>query len=172
METNMYYIEELFLCVDKLFSANEYAEGKKVLENILEDEPGYGRAHNHLGWLYFAKFSDYKKAKYHLELAIKFSPDYPPGYLNYTYLLNHLNDYEAVLAHTEIALKVAGVNLYIINSEIGRAYEVHGHYSAADKAYKDAMRHALDKEDMQLMETNIERVKTKNSLFRKKSFFF
>ena len=167
---NASMVEEYFLQVDKLFAEGEYGEGKKLLEEILETEPDYGRAHNHLGWLYFTKFDNYERAAIHFKLGIKFSPDYPASYINYTYLLNDLNEVEALKLNVERALKVKGINRAILYNELGRSYELNGNYNLASQNYKNAIRHTLNKQEMETYNQNMERVKTKKGIFSKKFF--
>lgn len=172
MKENNLWVEERFLKVDDFYSKGEFAEGKKILEEILESEPGYGRAHNHLGWLYYAKFDDFEKAEYHYKLAIKFAADYPAPYLNLTYLLNYLNRYEEIKNHIEVALKVDGTVKSVLYNELGKAHEVNGNYAEASKAYKAAIRFSLNKDEMAALNANLLRVKDKVSLFERKFMFF
>jgi len=169
---NLFWIEEQFLEVDKLLEKAQYAEAKKLLEQILEDEPGFGRAHNHLGWLYYAKLDDYEKAAYHFKLSIKFSANYPAPYLNYTYLLNYLNRHDDLVEHVASALKVEGVSQSIINNELGKSYEVNGNFKAAVNAYMEAKRFSLDKKETEMIDENLSRVKNKIGIFQKKLFLF
>lgn len=169
---NKIWIEEKFLEVEKLFEEGNFIEGKKVLEDILEQEPGYGRAHNHLGWLYYAKFDDFERAGYHLRLATKFAPEYPPGFLNYAYLLQYTNKHSELVTHATEALKVEGVNRSLIYTELGKSYEMSGQYKEASKAYLDAKRFCLNKRDMTLIEEHLERVKAKADTFSSKRLFF
>lgn len=169
---NKIWIEEKFLEVEKHFENADFIEGKKVLEEILEQEPGYGRAHNHLGWLYYAKFDDFERAGYHLKLATKFAPEYPAGFLNYAYLLQYTNKHSELVAHAAEALKVDGVNKSLIYTELGKSYEVNGQYKDATKAYLEAKRFSLHKKDMTQIEEHLERVKLKADTFSRKLFFF
>ena len=172
MENNIFYIEELFLKVEDFFGKGEFAEGKKVLEEILEQEPGYGRAHNHLGWLYYAKFDNFEKAKYHFGLAIKFACDYPASYLNYTYLLNYTNKHDELKKHVELSLQKEGVVKSILYTELGKSYELNGFFKEAVQAYKEAIRYSLSKDEMKVLEQNVARVKEKIGIFSKRLFFF
>lgn len=172
MKENNLWIEELFLKVDDFFSRGEFTDGKKLLEDILEHEPGYGRAHNHLGWLYYAKLDDYVKAEYHFKLAIKFAADYPAGYMNLTYLLNYLNRYDELVKHIETALNVGGTVKSVLYNELGKAHEMNGYYAEASKAYKAAIRFSLNKDEMASLNENLARVKNKVSLFERKFIFF
>lgn len=172
MKTNASWIEELFLKVDDHFSKGEFPEGKKILEELLESEPGFGKAHNHLGWLYFAKLDDYEKAEYHYGLAIRFDPMYPAGYLNMAHLLLFMSRHTALIEHTEKALTVEGVNKNMLYTLMGRSYEVNEHYKQATQAYKMAIRYALNKQEMDTLLESMERLKTKNGLIEKRFFFF
>lgn len=169
---NVFWIEEQFLQVDKLYDTGEFVEGKKLLEEILENEPGFGRAHNHLGWLYYAKLDDYEKAGYHLKLALKFSPAYPPGFVNYTYLLNYLNRHKELVEHVSQAMLVEGVNKSVIYNELGKSYEINGFYKEAASAYLEAKRFSLNKNEMEMIDENMTRVKNKSATFSKKFFSF
>ncbi|MBI3520985.1 MAG: hypothetical protein HY062_16725 [Bacteroidetes bacterium] len=172
MKENNIWIEELFLKVDDYFTKGEFAEGKKVLEEILEYEPGYGRAHNHMGWLYYAKLDDNAKAEYHYKLAIKFAADYPAPYMNLTYLLNFLNRYNELVDHVNIALAIEGTVKSVLYNELGKAHEINANYSEAAKAYKNAIRYSLNKDEMTMLNENLTRVKNKVNLFERKFIFF
>lgn len=166
------WVEELFLKVDDLFSKNEFFEGKKILEEILEQEPGYGRAHNHLGWLYYAKFDEFEKAENHFRLSIKFAEHYPAGYMNLTYLLNYLNRHQDLIDHVGQALQVEGAGKSILYNELGKSYEINGRYKEATESYRSAIRFSLNKEEMTALSENLDRVKAKHGMFGKKYFFF
>lgn len=172
MNDNYNLVEEYFMQVDKLFADNEYAQGKKLLEEILEMEPAYGRAHNHLGWLYYAKLDNYEKAEYHYKLAKKFAPEYPSGYINLSYILVETKRYEEAKANAEEALKVAAMNRAIIYNELGRTEELQGNYKDALKHYRNALRLCMNKNELDIYNANIERVKTKVNLFSRKFFLF
>ncbi len=165
-------VEEYFLKVESLFRDGEYANGKKLLEEILDMEPGYGRAHNHLGWIYYAKFDDYRKAEYHYRLAIKFAPDYPFGYINMSYLLVETRRYDDARENATAALEVPAINRSVIYNELGRIEELTGNYNLAIRNYNDAIRLSLSNDQTAVYNTNLERVKTKARLFSRKFNLF
>ncbi len=74
-------LEEQFLMADGLISENRLSEAAKLLENILLDAPDFGKAHNHMGWLFETKFKNLQRAEEHYRLALKFNPH------NYTNLM-------------------------------------------------------------------------------------
>ena len=65
-------VEILFFEVSKAIDQHNIGAAKQLLDEILLIDPGYGRAHNHLGWIYETKIKDFKNAQRHYELAIKF----------------------------------------------------------------------------------------------------
>jgi tetratricopeptide (TPR) repeat protein len=81
VQTN-FDLEEKFLTADRLISENRLSEAAKTLEEILAEAPDFGKAHNHLGWLYETKFKNLQRAEEHYRLALKFSPDYIHRFVN------------------------------------------------------------------------------------------
>jgi tetratricopeptide (TPR) repeat protein len=165
-------VEEYFLRVEKLFAAENYADAKNLLNEMLEMEPGYGRAHNHMGWLYYAKFDAYEKSEYHYRLAIKFAPEYPASYLNLSYLLVEMNRYEEARAHAAMSLTIPAVNRDSMYNELGRIAELSGDYKSALFNYREAVRYSLNKNRMETYRGNIARVESKVPLFSKRFLFF
>jgi len=163
---NYSLVEEYFLKVDALFGEGDYAAGKQLLEEILQMEPDYGRAHNHLGWLYYAKFDDFKKAGYHMRLAMKFTPAYPAGWMNYCYLLNELNEAAELKTHALQALKVKGINRALVHNELGRSAEMNGELHSAIEHYREALRSAMHKHESEAFTENLSRVEKKIESFQ------
>jgi tetratricopeptide (TPR) repeat protein len=165
-------VEDMMLQADRLFDAGEYAEGRQVLEEILEMEPDYGRAHNHIGWLHYYKLDNFDKAEYHYKLAIKFSPKYPATWINFGYFLNYMGRFADIKMHAEKALKVQGVNKSIVYNQLGNAYEMNAFYKEALGYYSQANLKALNKNDFETAQENIKRVKSKTSFFSKLKLLF
>ncbi len=146
METN---VEDMILKVDQLFDDGEYAEGRNLLEEILEMEPDCGRAHNHVGWLHYYKLDNYKRAEYHYKLAIKFSPRYPAAWLNYAIFLAYLGRTDELKDLAERALKVQALSYY-----------------------NEAYMKATNKTDYKLFLENFTRAKSKTSFMAKVRLLF
>jgi tetratricopeptide (TPR) repeat protein len=68
-------LEEKFMDADNMIKDNYIAEAVRLLNEILAEAPDFGKAHNHLGWIYETKIKDYDKATEYYRLALKFSPD-------------------------------------------------------------------------------------------------
>lgn len=164
--------EARFLHADALMSNGEIVEAKDILIGILEDEPDYGRAHNHLGWIYVAKLSDYERAGYHLRLAVKFAPDYPAGYFNYGNFLIETGDWEQLGKLAEKALQVTGMYRPYVYRFFAAFHEMSGRPKMAMKFLKQARIESLDQESLVHIESEIKRLKNKMNAFSRISLIF
>ncbi|HNR21073.1 MAG TPA: hypothetical protein PKN75_02315 [Bacteroidia bacterium] len=167
-----YLAEQYFIEATELINCWSFADAKKKLEEIIEVEPGYGRAHYQLGWLYFYKFRDYETANYHLRLAIKLSPEFPTTYYTYAYLLNEINHPVALQKHAAKALTVRGIDTPVIYNELAKSFELNGNYSEAICHYRKALKFTLCHEQIGEIEKHIERVKMKSKTFDSNTFVY
>jgi len=167
MESLSFY-ENQFIKADALISEGNSADAKELLEDILSQYPDFGKAHNHLGWIYYNKLSDYEKGVYHYKLAMKFDPKYPAPFLNYTYLLIDLGRYAEAKEHINYTLaNLENADNSSYNSELGRMAEYESDYSLAYAYYKAATKNALNPNFIDNMNANMKRVKDKMSIFEK-----
>lgn len=157
-------IESMFMEVNELMNQGSYTEAKERLSDLLEQEPGYGRAHNHMAWLYETQLKDSAKAAYHYRLALKFAPDYLPVYLNYIWFLFDQSQMKAHRALIAEAMTVNGINKPALLNELGRSEEVAGNFRAAAKHYKHAIAKSLNTDEIEVFKHNIKRVLGKLSL--------
>ncbi len=165
-------VEARFLHADTLIERGEIVEAKEILMDILEDEPDFGRAHNHLGWLYRARLSNFERAEYHLRLAVKFAPDYTGGYVNYGNLLIELGEFEKLGELTERAIKVRGIHRPTILHYMAVVAEMKGEAQVALKLLRKAKDEALDEGTLKLMQSEIRRVKAKMNTFTRFTMLF
>src|SRR5690606_27729163 len=120
----MHEVENLFLEVSKAIDERNISAAKELLEEILSIDPGYGRAHNHLGWIYETKIKDFDRAKCHYELAIKFCKgNYPVAYVNFTYLLIEFGEHEEALELIREGLTVKGSDKATLQYQKGKIAE-------------------------------------------------
>lgn len=159
--------ENLFYEADQLIDENKIPEAKEVLLELLSEFPDYGRAHNHLGWMYNVKFSNYPKAKNHFELALKYAPDYHAAYSNYAYLLIDMNLYDEMITFGEKAIKSKVADLATIYNKIGQAYELKGNFVKAHKFFNLAADKTLNNKFLNELYASVNRVKKKMSLWQK-----
>lgn len=159
--------EDLFFKADQLISENKISEAKEVLLELLADYPDYGRAHNHLGWLYNVKLNNNPKAKLHLELAIKYASDYHAVYSNYAYLLIDMNLYEEMIAFGNKVIDNKVADPATIYNKLGHAHELKGELLNSHKHYKLAVKSTINNKFLEELYASINRVKGKMSLFQK-----
>lgn len=138
------WAEEKWIEALKQFDRCEFSKGKTLLEEILEEEPGYGRAHAFLGWYYYSIMRDFEMAEVHLTFAIKFAPQYEPAYWHYVNVLLNRKQFKKTLEVLKQAKDVPGTDREWIYMCRGKAYEALGKCEKAVKAYSVA---ALETED-------------------------
>lgn len=167
MDYNNHYENE-FIKADRLISDGDVSRGKEIIEEILSDVPDFGRAHNHLGWIFYYKLYDYARAEYHYQLAMKFEPTYGAAYLNYAYLLVDLKRLDEAKTHIKFAIETVGKpDLGSYYCELGRLYEVELDFLRSYKYYNKAKYHSYSNSFIETLRLNRERVKDKMSIFEK-----
>jgi Tfp pilus assembly protein PilF len=165
MEENINFdIEEKFLKADRLISENQLGEAAKLLEEILTEVPDFGKAHNHLGWLYETKFKNLQRAEEHYRLALKFSPDYTAAYYNYCYLLSSLRKFDELEKVLEHAIKVSGISYATIYNEYGLLREAQGDLDDAIHYFKLHIKNSFDSKTIETAAESIKRCERKKQL--------
>lgn len=161
-------VENLFLEVGKAIDERDMSGAKELLEEILSIDPGYGRAHNHLGWIYETKIKDFEKAKQHYHLAVKFCKgSYPVAYVNYGYLLiefGYLEEAEIIIAE---GLSVPGADKATLNYQKGKIAEQRQDYKTALLYYRYAQQICFNKDFFSLLDNEIIRLKSKMGFWDK-----
>lgn len=161
-------VDTLFLEVGRAIEEQDLAEAKVLLEEILVIDPAYGRAHNHLGWIYETKIKDFERAKMHYEFALQFCQDnYPVVYVNYVYLLLEFGYLEDALKVIDKAWKVKGVDKATLFYQKGKVAEKRLQLNRALDYYQQAFRMNVSKDFEFLLGTEVRRVKSKMSFWEK-----
>ncbi|MET3731680.1 hypothetical protein [Moheibacter stercoris] len=154
--------------ISKAIDERDLSGAKLLLEELLSIDPGYGRAHNHLGWIYETKIKDFQKAQRHYELAIKFCQGtYPVVYVNYGYLLiefGHLEEAEKVIAE---GLTVDGADKATLYYQKAKIAEHRKDYIKAYKTYLEAKNLNFNKDFHGLLLNEIGRVQMKMNFWQK-----
>ncbi|MCB9226964.1 MAG: hypothetical protein H6578_07360 [Chitinophagales bacterium] len=161
---NQFKLEEKFYQADLDIKDGLFDDAVTKLEEIIEEDPKFGKAYNHLGWLYETKFKNLKLADRYYQLAIKYAPDYSAGYTNYAVLLSTLGKFEELKAHLDVAIEVPGINKSTIYNEYGIMYEQLGDYSKAIENYKLSAKSTLSDDTLNRAMASIKRCETKMSL--------
>lgn len=157
-------LEDLFYQADLDIKDGYFTEAVKKLEDILKENPEFGKAYNHLGWLHETQFRNLEKAEQYYKLAVEKSPAYPAGYYNYAILLSTLERFDDLDELLKKALEVKGIEKAKIYNEYGIMFEQIGEYDKAIRYYTDTARSTLNKDMLNSAKDSIDRCKVKASL--------
>ena len=161
------WMEKYMTEAEGLISNNQVDEGLSLLQNLLYDEPGYGRLHNHIGWAYMYYTSNTENAALHLRMAIQFDSDYAAPYLHIGNLCVRTGQYTKALEYLETGLTKSNANRVAFLESMGNAYEMKGEYSKAIKSYKAAVMASMAGFEVNNLMEGIKRCRKKRL-----SFFF
>lgn len=159
METMV--LERYIQNAEKAFEQNDYLEGMRFLEEALTIEPHYGKAHNHMGWLYLFQIVDWAKAETHLQLALRYAPTYNAPYIHMSHMLFEKGRFEELTALLEKAMTLGCVQKSFIYNEYGRMAEVKGKLRKAVRFYKTAVRWSFNDQELNVYKDNIRRCRDK-----------
>lgn len=143
------YLDIEFNRADDLIAQELIEEGKEVLQSILVENPKYGKAHNHLGWISKIKENNLTSAENHYKLALELAPEYGATYMNYAYLLSEEKRFAELEALLKKADQIRDVNQTNLLREWAYYYEDTRQFEQAIKKYKD---YALSLYDNALVE--------------------
>jgi tetratricopeptide (TPR) repeat protein len=154
-------LERYIQNAEMAFEQKDYLEGMRLLEEALTIEPHYGKAHNHMGWLYLFQIIDWAKAETHFRLALKHMPTYSAAYIHMSHMLFENGRFEELTELLEKAITVGGVQKSFIYNEYGRMFEVNGKLRKAVKFYKNAVRWTFNDQELNVYKDNIRRCRDK-----------
>lgn len=159
-----YKLDEMFLEADKLINDQQITQALDLLHEIINEQPDYGRAHNHLGWLYENKLKKFNLAEHHYKAAINLTPEYPACWLNFAYFLGNLHRFTELEEHLQKCLKVPGISLSYIYNEFAIMYELKTNYNKAIEYYNKAILKSLNSKNIEEYEEAITRCKKKETI--------
>ena len=157
-------LEELLHQANLDIKDGYYEAASNTLEQIINEDPNFGKAYNHLGYLYEAKFKDYDKGETLYRLALEKAPLYPPVYYNYAILLSTLGKFDELENLLEEALKVPGITKATIYNEYGIMYEQQEALEKAITYYTKAAKATLSNDILGRIKKSIARCKEKLEL--------
>lgn len=152
------YPYELAECIEKL----------QYVLNATNEHPG---AHYLLGKIYEEQLRDYKKARYHYEMALYIDHKFAPVYFQYADLLISLDEMEEALKVINIGLEIPGTDKASLLYLNGILYEHFEMYHLANEYYKKAKLSALNNDFTHFMDEQLNRVKEKLNQIKKGSAF-
>ena len=154
-------LEELLNRANMDIKDGFFDEAANKLEKIIDMDPNFGKAYNHLGYLYEVKFKEFEKGETLYKLCLEKSPMYPPVYYNYSILLSTLGKYDELKDLLDTALNIPGITKATIYNEYAIMYEQQGKLGEAIQHYKKCALDTLDKAVIERAKTSIERCKMK-----------
>lgn len=163
---NQYQLEDQLLYADQLIKENKNAEAIDVLEAIIAEAPDFGKAYNHLGFIFETKYQDYNKAEEFYKLALKFSPNYTAVYYNYAILLSTLKKWDELEALLHQAETIPTINRATIANEYAIMYEMQGKFDEATNKYKEYISHVFDNKQIDNALASIERCQRKKEMLK------
>jgi tetratricopeptide (TPR) repeat protein len=159
-----YHLEDLFHSADMDIKDGKLEAAVIKLQQILEEEPTFGKAYNHLGWLNETKFKNLNEAEKYYKLALQYAPEYTAAYKNYAILLSTLKKYDTLKEVLEQALQVPGMDKSSVYNEYGIMYEQMEQYETAIRYYKDTAKATINDTTMKTAMDSIKRCNTKMTL--------
>ncbi|MCS6795316.1 MAG: tetratricopeptide repeat protein [Raineya sp.] len=154
-------LDNMFFEADELIKSNLIGDAINKLQEIIHRDPTYGKAYNHLGWIYETKMRNYPKAEEYYKKSLEYSPEYLPAYINYAICLSTMNKFDELEVHLENALKQPGIATNSIYNEYGIMYEIQGNYDKAIEYYQKAINYSLNHNDIQIYQDSISRCNLK-----------
>jgi tetratricopeptide (TPR) repeat protein len=154
-------LEEMLDQANLQIKNGKYEDASNILEKIIDIDSNFGKAYNHLGYLYEVKFKEYEKGETLYKLCIEKSPMYPSVYYNYAILLSTLNKWDELKDLLDRALNIPGVTKATIFNEYAIMLEQQGKLDEAIEHYKKAGMSTLDKAVLDRAKTSIERCNAK-----------
>lgn len=163
--------EELFAQADKLLNEGVVMEAVDKLTQILKRNPRFGKAYNHLGWVYETKYKNTARAEEYYKAAITYAPDYNASYLNYAYFLSNQGRFDELKAHLDKVSTITGIAKDTIANEYGIMYEMQGNLQQAADYYQKAAIVTLDSGKLDKYKESIDRCRRKMDILNPSGSF-
>lgn len=154
-------IDEKYLQAVDEFSWGEKPMALRLLNEIIENDATYARAHYLLGKIYYYEMQDYQAAGYHFKTCLELEPSFPGVYYDYMRLAVFLNMENLVKSIKAKALNTAGVDSASIYELSGKFFEKKRDWTAALADYEEAFMDTTRRAHREKMQQSIERVKLK-----------
>jgi tetratricopeptide (TPR) repeat protein len=163
--------EEMFAQADRLLNDGVIMEAVEKLAQILKRNPRFGKAYNHLGWVYETKYKNTARAEEYYKAAMQYAPNYNASYLNYTYFLSNMGRFEELKAHLDRISNIPGIAKDTIYNEYAIMYEMTGTPQTAIDYYQKAAIVTLDSAKLDKYKEGIDRCQKKLDILSPRSSF-
>jgi Tfp pilus assembly protein PilF len=156
--------EELFAQADRLINEGAIVDAVDKLSQIIKRNPRFGKAYNHLGWIYEMKYKNTARAEAYYKAAIDYAPGYTAPYLNYAYFLSNQGRFDELRAHLERAARTPGIARDTIANEYAVMSELQGNLQQAIEYYQQAAIVTLDSAKLDKYKESIDRCRRKQEI--------
>ncbi len=156
--------EELFIQADRLINEGSTMEAVEKLSQILKRNPRFGKAYNHLGWIYETKYKNSQRAEEYYKAAMAYAPNYNAAHLNYGYFLSNAGRFDELKTHLDKMSNLPGIAQDTIANEYAIMYEMQSNPQAAIDFYQKAAIVTLDSAKLDKYKDSIERCRKKIEL--------
>lgn len=163
--------EELFAQADKLLNDGVIMDAVDKLSQILKRNPRFGKAYNHLGWVYETKYKNTQRAEEYYKAAMEYAPHYNASYLNYSYFLSNLGRFDELKTHLDRVSQIPGIAKDTVANEYAIMYEMQGNLSQAIEKYQNAAIVTLDGAKLDKYKEGIDRCKKKMEILNPSSSY-
>ncbi len=157
-------LEELLNQANTDIKNGAFDEATNKLEKIIDIDPDFGKAYNHMAYLYEVKFKEFEKGETLYKICLEKSPMYPPVYYNYAVLLSTLGKYEELEELLNTAITIPGITKATIYNEYAIMYEQQGKLDQAIEYYKKCALDTLDTAVLERAKVSIDRCKLKKEM--------
>ena len=157
-------LEDLFLEAERELKSENYLEAKNLYEQVLEEDPEFAGAHNSLGWIYYAKFEDYRKAENHYRASIAFNKSYPHSFWNLvSVMIDEERFDEAIVFLNNVCMKTPILNKSTAHEKLAMIAELKSDFKTALEYYKKAVLKTCSNDKIEEFKKDIQRVEYKLS---------
>lgn len=131
-------MDVMMIRVNACMQSGRYAEARRLLEQVLEEEPAHGVAHGMLGWMCWSLVNDHARALVHFRNAVRWAPGHAATWMHYLHLLAG-DGLEAELHEAYgRALGVAGIDRAEVHLLVAHYLERTGRDAEALTVYRHA----------------------------------
>lgn len=163
--------EELFAQADRLLNDGVVIDAVDKLSQILKRNPRFGKAYNHLGWVFETKYKNMARAEEYYKASMQYAPHYNAAYLNYSYFLSNQGRFEELKAHLDRVIQIPGIAKDTVYNEYAIMYEMQGNLQMAMDYYQKAAIVTLDTAKVDKYQEGIERCQKKLSILNPQNRF-